>query len=109
VSTTWALLLNFVEDPRTPQALRDSIAEAKQAYFNRFIRDRDEVYKALIAGDSPRATSRTWIQESNPALESLIGVANTAVDLAQGAAERMSADARRQFWYPQVCWSSPLV
>jgi methyl-accepting chemotaxis protein len=96
------LLLNFVDDPRTPQALRDSIAEAKQAYFNRFIRDRDEVYKALIAGAGPRTTSRTWIQESNPALESLIGVANTAVDLAQGAAERMSADARRHFWYQSL-------
>ena len=102
VSVMWAVLLNFVDDPRTPQALRNSIAEAKETYFNRYIRDRDEVYKSLIAGDRPRTTSRTWIQESNPALESLIGVANTAVDLAQGAAERMSADARRHFWYQSL-------
>jgi methyl-accepting chemotaxis protein len=97
VSTIWAALLNFVDDPQTPQALWDSIAEAKETYFDRYIRDRDEVYKSLIAGD-PRTTSRTWIQESNPALERLIDVANTAVDLAQTAAERMSADARRHFW-----------
>jgi methyl-accepting chemotaxis protein len=102
VSTVWTVLLNFVDDPRTPQALRDSIAEAKEAYFNRYIRDRDEVYKALIAGDRPRTTSRTWIQESNPALASLIGVANTAVDLAQGAAEGMADDARRHFWYQSL-------
>src|ERR1700722_4712316 len=56
VSTTWASLLNFVDDPQTPQALWDSIAEAKEAYFNRYIRDRDEVYKSLIAGD-PRIAS----------------------------------------------------
>jgi hypothetical protein len=99
VSATWAALLNFVDDPQTPQALLDSIAEAKETYFNRYIRDRDEVYRSLIADDYPRITSRTWIQGSNPALESLIGVANTAVDLAQAAAERMSADAQRHFLY----------
>jgi hypothetical protein len=73
VSTIWATLLNFVDDPQTPQALRDSIAEAKEAYFAHYIRYRDEVYKSLNAGDRPRPTSRAWIQESNPALESLIG------------------------------------
>jgi methyl-accepting chemotaxis protein len=102
VSTIWAVLLNFVDDQRTPQALRDAIAKAKEAYFNRYTRDRDGVYQSLIAGGGPRTTSRTWIQESNPALESLIGVANTSVDLAQGAAERISADARRHFWYQSL-------
>jgi methyl-accepting chemotaxis protein len=102
VSTIWATLLNFVDDPQTPQALWDSIAEAKEAYFSHYIRDRDEIYKSLNAGDRPRTTSRAWIQESNPALESLISVANTAVDLAQTAAERMSADAQRHFWYQSL-------
>src|ERR1700722_15774602 len=37
VSTMWAVLVNFVDDPRAPQALRDSIAEAKETYFNRYI------------------------------------------------------------------------
>jgi methyl-accepting chemotaxis protein len=102
VTTLWAVLLNFVDDPRTPQALRDSIAEAKETYFNRYIRDRNEVYQSLVDGEGPRTTSRTWIQESNPALEGLIGVANTAVDLAQTAAERISAVARQHFWYQTV-------
>ena len=102
VSTIWATLLNFVDDPQTPQALRDSIAEAKETYFNRYIRDRNEAYQSLVAGERPRTTSGTWIQESNPALESLIGVANTAVDLAQTAAERISAVARQHLWYQTV-------
>jgi methyl-accepting chemotaxis protein len=102
VGTIWATLLNFVDDPQTPQALRASIAEAKETYFNHYIRDRDEAYKSLNAGDRPRTTSRAWIQQSNPALESLMGVANTAVDLAQAAAERMSADARRHFRYQSL-------
>ena len=99
VTTMWALLLNYVDDPQTPQALLDSIAEAKETYFNRYIHDRDGVYRSLAAGDGPRATSRAWIQESNPALDSLIAVANTAVDLAQAAAERISVDARRHLWF----------
>jgi methyl-accepting chemotaxis protein len=101
VSATWAALLNFVDDPQTPQALLDAIAAAKDSYFNRYNRDRDDVYRSLITGN-PKITSRTWIQESNPALESLIGVANTAVDLAQAAAEGMSADARRHLLYQSL-------
>jgi methyl-accepting chemotaxis protein len=102
VSTIWATLLNFLDDPQTPQALRDSIAEAKETYFNHYIHDRDEIYKSLNAGDQPRITSRAWIQDSNPALESLIGVANSAVDLAQACAEKTAADARRHFWYQSL-------
>ncbi len=99
VNTMWAVLLNFVDDPRTPQRLRDSIARARETYFIRYIHDHDEVYQSLITGEGPRTTSRAWIQRSNPALDSLIGVANTAVDLAQTAAERISADARRHLLY----------
>ena len=99
VNATWAALLNFVDDPQTPQALSDAIAKAKESYFSRYNRYRDEVYRSLIADNNSKITSRTWIQESNPALESLIGVANTAVDLAQAAAERMSADAQRHLLY----------
>jgi methyl-accepting chemotaxis protein len=97
--TTWAAALDLVDDPQTPKALWDSIAEAKEAYFNRYSRERDEVYKSLVAEGRSKTTSRAWIQESNPALESLMGVANTAVDLAQTATERISADTRRHFWY----------
>jgi len=102
VSATWAALLNFVDDKQTPKALLDAITEAKESYFNRYNRDRDEVYSSLIAYDNPRITSRTWIQKSNPALESLIGVANTAVDLAQAAAERMSAEAQLHLVYQSL-------
>ncbi len=101
VVATWAALLNFVDDPQTPQALLDSIALAKVSYFDRYNHDRDEVYRSLIAAD-PHVTSRAWIQNSNPALESLIGVGNTAVDLAQTTAERMSADARRHLLYQSI-------
>jgi methyl-accepting chemotaxis protein len=101
VGATWAALLSFVADPQTPQTLLDSIALAKESYFDRYNHDRDEVYQSLIAAD-PHITSRAWIQSSNPALESLMGVANSAVDLAQTAAERMSADARQQVLYQSV-------
>jgi methyl-accepting chemotaxis protein len=109
VRITWAAALDLVDDTQTPQALRDSIAEAKEAYFNRYNRDRDEVYKSLVAGVRPQTTSRTWIQGSNPALESLMGVANAAVDLAQTATERISADTRRHFWYQGLLVLTALV
>jgi methyl-accepting chemotaxis protein len=102
VGAAWAALLKLVDDPQTPQGILDAIAAAKETYFNLYNRDYDEVYKSLVAGDKPQITSRSWIQKSNPALESLIGVANAAVDLAQADAERMSADARRHFLYQSL-------
>jgi methyl-accepting chemotaxis protein len=102
VDAAWAALLKLVDDPQTPQGILDAIAAAKETYFTRYNRDYDEVYKSLVAGDTPQITSRGWIQKSNPALESLIGVANAAVDLAQADAERMSADARHHFLYQSL-------
>jgi methyl-accepting chemotaxis protein len=102
VGAAWAALLKLVDDPQAPQTLSDATAAAKETFFNRYNRDRDDVYRLLIAGDKPQMTSRSWIQRSNPALESLIGVANTAVDLAQAGAERTSADARRHFLYQSL-------
>jgi methyl-accepting chemotaxis protein len=102
VGAAWAALLKLVDDPQTPQGISDAVAAAKEAYFNRYNRDYDEVYRSLVAGDKPQITSRSWIQKSNPALESLIGVANAAVDLAQADAERMSADARRHLLYQSL-------
>ena len=101
VNATWAALLNVVADPQTPQALLDAIALAKKRYFDSYNHDRDEIYKTLLAGD-PRITGRAWIQTSNPPLESLMGVANTAVDLAQTAAERTSADAAKHLLYQSI-------
>jgi hypothetical protein len=54
------------------------------------------VFRSLIVGDKPGMSSRDWIQASNPALESLIAVANIAVDLAQKSAERTSAEANAE-------------
>jgi methyl-accepting chemotaxis protein len=102
VGAAWAALLNLVDDRQTPQTLLDTTAAAKETFFNRYNRDRDAVYRSLIAGDKPQITSRSWIQQSNPALESLIGVANAAVDLAQAGAERMLADARHHFLYQSL-------
>jgi methyl-accepting chemotaxis protein len=99
VGATWGALLNLVDDPKTPQPLLHAIAAAKEAYFNRYTHDRDEIYKSLIAGDHSQTTSRAWIQDTNAALEALIAVANTAVDLAQATAEEMSADARQHLIY----------
>jgi methyl-accepting chemotaxis protein len=99
VGVTWRALVNFVDDPKTPQAILQAIATAKEAYFNRYKHDRDEIYKALTAGERSPMSSRAWVEDTNPALESLVAVANTAVDLAQAGAEEMSADAKEHFLY----------
>jgi methyl-accepting chemotaxis protein len=99
IGATWAALLDLIDNSRTPKELMDAIGLARESYFDRYNRDRDGVLKPLIIGEKPGMTSRDWIQISNPALESLIAVANTAVDLAQTGAERTSAEAKRRFLY----------
>jgi methyl-accepting chemotaxis protein len=99
IGVTWATLLELIDDPQSPKGLTDAIALAKQGYFERYNRDRDAVLSSLVIGDKLGMSSRDWIQRSNPALESLIAVANTAVDLAQMSAERTSAEAKRHFLY----------
>jgi len=102
VLAVWAMLVSYVDAPKTPQELVRSIAAAQDGYFNRYIHDRDELYASLATDGSSPVTSRVWIQKTNPALENLIAVANTAVDLAQAVAESMSADAERQFVYQSI-------
>jgi hypothetical protein len=97
VNATWGILATFLDDSKTPQALLHSTAMAKEAYFDRYKHDRDRIYEALIAGQDSSITSRDWIQMSNPALESLADVPNTAVDLAQAGAETMSREAKEHF------------
>lgn len=102
VLAVWAMLISYVDDPKTPQDLLRSIAAARDGYFNRYIHDRDELYASLATDGTSPITSRIWIQKTNPALENLIAVANTAVDLGQAVAESMSADAKRQFIYQTI-------
>jgi methyl-accepting chemotaxis protein len=97
VSAAWALLLDLTKDSGTPQSLVQAIGSAKERYFDRYNRDRDSVYGSLVADGRSRMTGSEWIQQSNPALQSLIAVANTAIDLAQARAETASADAGHQF------------
>jgi methyl-accepting chemotaxis protein len=99
IEATWETLLDFIDDPQAPKELTDAIALAKGSYFDHYKRGRDAAVKSLIVGDKVSVTSRDWIQTSNPALESLIAVANIAVGLAQASAESTSVEARHRFFY----------
>jgi methyl-accepting chemotaxis protein len=97
VGAAWALLLDLTKESRTPQSLVQAIGSAKERYFDRYNRDRDSVYSSLVADGRSPMTGSEWIAQSNPALQSLMAVANTAIDLAQARAETASAEAGRQF------------
>jgi methyl-accepting chemotaxis protein len=100
LNAVWNLLITVV-DAQTPRALLDAIAQAKESYFKSYAQDRDDVYASLVAGN-PQIAGRAWVQTSNPGLESLMVVANTAVDLAQDAAEQAANGASIRFGYQSL-------
>jgi methyl-accepting chemotaxis protein len=99
VGAAWQALLYLVDGPENSQPIADAIAAANAIYFDRYSKDRDLVYASLVAGDKPGIAGRDWIRNTNLALDSLMSVANTAVDLAEARAKTVAAEAQRKFLY----------
>ena len=86
----------IVEDARwldLPQPLKDSIAKAQKLYFQDLQARRKALLDDVGAGKQAPITGVEWVNLSNPALQSIMNVANTAFDLsdAQAAAQASAA------------------
>ncbi len=74
----------IAEDARwldLPEALKDSIAMAQKLYFQDLRTRRKALIEDIAAGRQPAITGVEWVNLSNPGLEAIMNVANTAFDL----------------------------
>jgi signal transduction histidine kinase len=76
-----------------PQPLKDSIAKAQKLYFQDLRTRRKGLLEDIAAGRQAAITGVEWVNLSNPGLEAIMNVANTAFDLtdAQAAGETSAA------------------
>jgi signal transduction histidine kinase len=86
----------IAEDARwldLPQPLKDSIAKAQKLYFQDLQARRKALLDNVGAGKQAPITGVEWVNLTNPALQSIMNVANTAFDLsdAQAAAQESRA------------------
>jgi signal transduction histidine kinase len=76
-----------------PKPLKDAVARAQKVYFQDLRARRNALLDDIAAGRPAAITGVEWVNLSNPALDALMNVANTAFDLsdAQAAVEASKA------------------
>ena len=78
-----------------PPALKVSINQARALYFDQLRPKRDALLGDLAAGRPAAITGVEWVNLSNPGLEALMDVADTAFDLSDDRAAGEAAAATR--------------
>jgi methyl-accepting chemotaxis protein len=101
MQVAWTAIEEDARAPGTPEKLKSAVEAARQSYFTALAARRKAIIADLIAGKPAPISGGEWVKLSNPGLESLINVANAAVDLAEAYASRQVATATDNF-YEQV-------
>jgi signal transduction histidine kinase len=80
-----------------PPPLKDSIAKAQKLYFQDVRARRKAVLDDIAAGRGAPITGVEWLNLTNPAVESIMTVANTAFDLSGAEAAAQERVATQNF------------
>jgi signal transduction histidine kinase len=98
VASAWAVIEDDVQLPSIPGALRAVVARANRLYFTDFLNQRKIVIAALSRGQTAPLSSWDWLNLSNPGLDGLVAVSNSALDLTSSYAAEQFLAARRNFY-----------
>ncbi len=101
MQVAWTAIEEDARAPSTPGKLKAAVETAKQSYFVALAERRKAIIADLVADRPAPISGGEWVKLSNPSLESLINVANAAVDLTEGYAGEQAAAAIDHF-YEQV-------
>jgi methyl-accepting chemotaxis protein len=84
LDTAWAALEDVGQSIALPARFTEAVEKAKREYFARDSAElRMKVLKALIAGEKVDVKQQEWSEMSVAKLASLLGVAETALDVAK--------------------------
>jgi len=95
IEAPWALLNDNARRAEMPSAFKAAVAAADRLYFGDLRGQRQAILGALVTGRRPSISAEDWVRQSNPGLNSLITVADSALDLTQIYAARQRAEAER--------------
>jgi methyl-accepting chemotaxis protein len=97
IASVWKIIDEDTHGASAPAKLKQAVDVAKQKYFRELADKRKAVLADLIAEKPASISGGEWVKLSNPGLESLIAVANTAYQLAHDFADEQVAAADRNF------------
>ena len=86
VDLLWDQLGNLTEDPKTPPAIVEAMARAREEYFKTFRKLADDMRAAGEAAGKYPTTAQQWTDTTNPLIDALM-----AVMYAAGAASESYA------------------
>jgi signal transduction histidine kinase len=98
VDTSWAVVEDDSRLSEFPPAIKAAVARANWLYFTDFATRRKDVIQALSRGETVPLSGRDWIKLSNPGVDAIMTVSNTALDLTESYAASQLAIARRNFY-----------
>jgi signal transduction histidine kinase len=82
VDASWEVILEDNEVMTLPAVVQASIIRAQALYFDQLRNRRQVLIDDMAAGRTPALSGVQWVNFSNPPLQAVIDVANTAFDLS---------------------------
>ena len=99
LETAWAALEDIASGLPLPPSFAAAVDKAKREFFGRdYVELRMKTLKALIAGEKVNVNVNDWSSMSVGKLASLLGVAETALDVAKEYAASQRASALWRLW-----------
>jgi methyl-accepting chemotaxis protein len=74
VDLLWDQLGNLTQDPETPPAIVEVMAQAREAYFKTFRKLADDMRAAGEAAGKYSTTAQQWTDATNPLIDALLAV-----------------------------------
>ena len=94
----WQLILEDALWLDLPQPLKDSIAKAQKVYFQDLRGRRKALLDDIVGGKQAPITGIEWINLTNPGIEAVTKVANTAFDLSGAQAAVLESEATQNLF-----------
>ena len=98
IDARWADIEAEAQRSTMPQPLKAAIAKARKAYFTDYRALRDSILTRAVSGERLSIDGKTWIATSQPAIDSLLAIPATALDLTAAHAKEQAAAAGRSFF-----------
>jgi methyl-accepting chemotaxis protein len=93
IDGAWPLVQELAARPGAPEAVVKAVAAAKEVYFDGIIPHRDEIDKALAAGQPSPISRDDWQAQTSESFKSLVGVPVAALNVIVDHANDMASEA----------------
>ncbi len=96
IDAGWQVISEDVRWLDLPRPIKDSVAKAQKVYFQDIRARRKTLLDDLAAGKQSPITGVEWVNLSNPGLEAIMNVANTAFDQSDAQAVVQESEATQR-------------